>query len=567
MNNIPFLTIIYFVLGLIFAFGYVSKTLDPWIKKVVQALTVVVLLLLSYAVIYQWGMLVFESKHKTLVQSLQIVIESITTSGYGGDAPWQSDIMNWFVLLMNLSGVLLVFLALPMFIIPLFVQAFEPHPPASVSLKNHVIICSNSKKTNVIRSELSAKSIPFVILDKDESTILKLFKEKIPVILGDPTSDDTLLAANIAHASALIADLDNTNNAIIVLTARKLRPDLKIISVAGDHKVLSYLRYAGADEVIQPRLALSKSLADKAVAIISKTVQKATRLGPNLEVTELLVEEGSLLAGKTLRQSEIRQKFGVNIIGAWFSGEFVTSPDPDRIINDDTILLVTGNHVQLVELTMWATSKKARPKGKVIIGGFGVVGQNIARIFQKKGIPYTVVDIRPRENVDIIGNITDEDVLKTADLEHCPVIVLALDDDTTTIFTTLVIKRIAPNVEIIVRANDTENVRKFYQAGADYVLALSNVTGRMMSSLLLDSYNVLSTDTNYEIVQTKAPKLDNRTLAESDIREKTGCTVVAVKRGEEVISNLKADFELVANDELIVVGTDETLRKFGEVFG
>lgn len=567
MNNIPFLTLIYFVLGLLLVYGYVSKKVDPWMRRVIQALAFVTLLLLSYAVIYQWGMMVFESKEKSLIQSLQIVIESITTAGYGGDAPWESAFMNWFVLIMNLSGVLLVFLALPMFIIPLFVQAFEPRPPSSVSLKDHVIICSNSKRASVLRSELASKSIPFVIVDKDEDTILKLYKDKIPVILGDPTSDETLLAANVAHASALVADIDNTNNAIIVLTARKLRPDLKIISVAGDHKVLSYLQYAGADEVIQPRLALSKSLADKAIAIISKTVQKVTRLGPNLEVTELLVEEGSMLAGKSLRQSEIRKKFGVNIIGAWFSGEFVTSPDPDRIIDDDTILLVAGNHVQLVDLTTRTTSKKARPKGRVIIGGFGVVGQNIARIFQKRGIPYTVVDLRSRENVDIVGNITDETVLQEADIQNCPVIVLALDDDTTTIFTTLIIKRLAPHAEIIVRANDTENVRKFYQAGADYVLALSNVTGRMMSSLLLDSYNVLSADTNYEMVQTKAPKLDNKTLAQSDIRERTGCTVVAVKRGDEVISNLKADFELVANDELIVVGTDETLRKFGECFG
>lgn len=56
--------------------------------------------------------------------------------------------------------------------------------------------------------------------------------------------------------------------------------------------------------------------------------------------------------------------------------------------------------------------------------------------------------------------------------------------------------------------------------------------------------DVLSADTNYEVIRTPAPALTGKSLEEADVRRKTGCTVVAVERNGTLVTDLKVDFKL-----------------------
>jgi voltage-gated potassium channel Kch len=70
-------------------------------------------------------------------------------------------------------------------------------------------------------------------------------------------------------------------------------------------------------------------------------------------------------------------------------------------------------------------------------------------------------------------------------VEGVGTVVLALADDTDATFAALVIRELAPDVEVLARASETENVRKLYRAGADYVLALATVYGRMAAAAIV----------------------------------------------------------------------------------
>lgn len=555
---------IVFLAGIVFAgvYIYFFYGLNDWWKKVFRSILIVIGILLFYAVIYQWGMTRFEGYEKSYIHSLQVVIESITTAGYGGDAPWSSDFMNIFVIWMNMTGVVLVFLAFPLFVLPMIREAIQPHPPESVDLEDHVIICSISKRASILRKELQSKSIPYVIVDVDEEAVLDLHEEGIPVLHGNPSDEDVLNDANIEKARALVADMDDENNALICLSARSLHKNLKILSVATEENMIPYHRYAGASDVVLPRRILGKSLAERVIVSITEDLQGVTQLSDKLELTEILIEPKSDIVGKTIEKSKIRERFGVNIIGAWFSGNFVSNPKPDQVINEHTILLLAGSHDKLAEFRSKTVSRIHSVDGPVIIAGLGVVGRTILELFRKKGIEYIVVDKQEKEGVDIVGDITEEAILKEAGIDDASTIILAVNDDRTAIFTTLVLRQLNPEIEIIARVNDVDNTGKVYRAGADYVLSLPTVTGRILFSILMEDDEVLSTDTMYEVVRTEAPKLDGSTLREANIRAETGCTVVAVERNGELISELQPDFKLLKEDQLIVVGSDQTVNEF-----
>lgn len=558
------LLIYVFLAGVLFAGAYIYffYGLNDWWRKIYRSALFVVGLILAYGVIYQWGMAVFEGYEKSYIHSLQVVIESVTTAGYGGDSPWTSNFMNIFVIWMNMTGVILVFLAFPLFVLPMIREAIQPRPPESVDLEDHVIICSISKRASILQSELQSKSIPYVIVDLDEEEVINLHQEGVPVLLGNPSDEDVLRSANIKKARALVADMDDENNALICLSARSLHKDLKILSVATEENMIPYHRYAGATNVILPRRILGKSLAERVTVSITEDLQGVTQLSDELELTEILIEPNSDIVGKTIEKSKIREKYGVNIIGAWFSGNFVSNPKPDQVITEHTILLLAGSHKNLTEFRSKTVSRFHTVEGPIIIAGLGVVGRTISDIFRKRDIKFTVVDKTEKEGVDIVGDITDEETLDEAGIENASTIILAVNDDRTAIFTTLVLQQMNPGVEIIARVNDVDNTGKVYRAGADYVLSLPTVTGRMLFSILMEDDDILSTDTMYEVIRTEAPGLGGETLREANIRAETGCTVVAVERNGELITELQPDFELSDEDQLIVVGSDETINRF-----
>jgi Trk K+ transport system NAD-binding subunit len=203
----------------------------------------------------------------------------------------------------------------------------------------------------------------------------------------------------------------------------------------------------------------------------------------------------------------------------------------------------------------------------VIIVGYGRVGSVAASELAAAEVPYTVVDLNDRPAADVVGDATDPDVLRQAGIEEARTLVLAPSNDTTTVFATLVARELDSEIEIVARAQETANTRKLYQAGADYVLALATVSGRMLASTVLESEEFISPATQVEIVRTSAPNLAGESLAEADVRAETGVTVIAVERNGTTVAELDPDFTLRTDDEVLVTGTDEDIGRFNVEMG
>ena len=541
--------------------------MNGWQRRIVRAASVVIAVVVAYTLLYRWAMFNFEGAERSVFESLQVVIESFTTAGFGGDADqWQTAPMNVLVVMMNLTGVLLVFLALPLFVVPLFQQALEDSPQRSTDLVDHVVICSYNSREDVLRSELDAAGVPYVIIEEDPDTVLELNQDDLEAIYGDPEQEETFENANIREARALVADVSDEGNVSVILTAKGINGELTVVSVAEDSRDAEYHRYAGADRVIRPRQVLGKALANKATLSLSRGFRESIELSENFELSELLVKKDSELAGKTIGELQLREQIGATVIGMWANGEFVPVPEADMRIDENTILLVAGSHRALEQVNSRSISPRASREDRIVVAGYGVVGRSAVEALDEKGISRTVVDIEDHDGVDIVGDISDPETLSRCRIEDARFILLALSDDTTSMYMTVALEELAPDTEVIARANDVENTAKLYRGGGEYVLALSTVTGRMLSSALLDTEDVLSPDTQFSIVRTTASELVGTTLADADVRTRTGATVVAIERDGTLITDPGPDSTVREEDTLIIAGSDECVNDFTEQF-
>jgi len=539
--------------------------MDSWKRRVGRYSAFVLFVLIFTAVVYRYGMRVYEGDPRTMIEALRFSIEMFTTTGFGGDSPWESQQLNAFIAVMDLVGMVLLIGALPVVVTPLLEEAFSTTAPTSLDeeLSDHVVVCSDTSRSTPLIEEFDSHRIPYVVVEPDADRAVRLHEMGRTVIRADPESTEGLAAANLADARALITDVSDKVDASIVLAAKELSPDVRVISVVEDPERERYHRLAGADEVLSPRSLLGESLAAKVTTALQTDLGEAVAIGDSLQLAEVSVPNGSSLANSTLADSGIRERAGVNVIGAWFNGEFEAAPPPDATLSAGTVLLVSGRSDQLerlVELTNSATRRFGA--GETVVIGYGQVGRTVAESVADADLPVTVVDRADAEGVDVVGDATEPETLRAAGVEAAQTVVLALPDDTTTEFTTLVIRDLAPNTQVLARVEEAESVRKMHRAGADYVLSLATVTGRMSASTVIEGRDVLSLNQQIEVVRSHVPRLTGRTIAEADVREATGCTVIAIERDDETVTEIGPDTRIEPDDELVVVGTDGGIRAF-----
>ncbi|MFB6134230.1 MAG: TrkA family potassium uptake protein [Halanaeroarchaeum sp.] len=517
--------------------------------------------LLFYTIAYRYGMLVFEGETRSLLQSFVFVVETFTTTGYGADAPWHSPQLMILVVLMQFTGIFFIFLTLPLFVAPWVRRQFEVDPPLDFDGTDHVVVAGFSPRGEILVEELDNREVEYVIVESDHERARELYDAGYSVVYGDPDETGTLEAADVGDARVVVLDMADERNATIALSVREVSEQVRVVTFVEDDRLGRYIRLAGADEVLSPKNLLGNSLADKVHSAMTTELGVTVDIGRGVNVAEFPLQRGSELDGATLAESGIRERTGAHVVGAWFQGSFVAAVDPDRRLERSTVLLVAGTESQLEDVMELTVDPDRGTSNRVVIAGNGEVGEGVRMALDQSSLDCTVVDVVDGPAVDVVGDATDAETLREANIDDADALVIALESDASTIYTTLVAREMATNVEIIGRANETESIGKLYAAGADYALALSSVAGRMLAASILDE-EVLTLDTQIDIVKTDAPALGGSTLAAARIRERTNCTVVAVQRDGDLLTDLDASLRLRSSDELYVAGTDQAIDDF-----
>jgi CPA2 family monovalent cation:H+ antiporter-2 len=144
-----------------------------------------------------------------------------------------------------------------------------------------------------------------------------------------------------------------------------------------------------------------------------------------------------------------------------------------------------------------ATSEIAR-REHVVLCGFGRVGQNIGRVLESQSFEYIAIDLDPgriraaRQAGDPVmyGDSSDEEMLSKAGLDHASAVVISFSDPHTSIRILHSIRRLRPQVPVLVRTQDDSRLKELQDAGATDVVPETFEASLMLVSHVLMLLNV-----------------------------------------------------------------------------
>jgi voltage-gated potassium channel len=232
------------------------------LPRILQRIYAAALLLLCMTVVGSLGFYITAADEQAnFSDALHMTLITITTVGYGEVIPLTSlgeRIFAAFIALTGFGTVTFLFTSLATFFLESdfdYSLRRRRMEKAINKLSGHYIICGFGRVGRNVAHELQTTNRAFVAIDSDEK-LLEEQHEHFPRLLhlyGDATDDDLLLAADIADAAGVFAVTgDDSRNLMIILTARQLNPNIRVVARCHEIRNMAKMKKAGADTVISP---------------------------------------------------------------------------------------------------------------------------------------------------------------------------------------------------------------------------------------------------------------------------------------------------------------------------
>jgi len=172
-------------------------------------------------------------------------------------------------------------------------KAMEEHRKSRdiETISDHAIICGYGRIGQTLGRELVAKKFPFLIVDNNAERVALAHTHGFQALVGDAGDEGTLSEAHIERAVVLATVLPNDMvNVFITLTARNMRPDLRIIARAEDPATEKKLKQAGANEIILPAFVGGMQIANSITHPSLEAILKDSGRHLNNDLKDLGVE-------------------------------------------------------------------------------------------------------------------------------------------------------------------------------------------------------------------------------------------------------------------------------------
>jgi Trk K+ transport system NAD-binding subunit len=532
------------------------------------------LLVTMYAVLFHVIMVRIEGQQHSWITGFYWTLVVMTTLGFG-DITFTTDPGRLFSIVVLLSGVFFLLVMLPFLFIrqfyaPWLESRMRLRAPREVAegTSGHVIITEYDPVAVGLIERLRAAGIPYFVVEPDPARAARFVAEGIWVIAGENDSRTTYERLQTAAARLVVANCEDTVNTNITLTVREVAPDVQIAAVAEEEDAIDILQLSGATTVLPLKQQLGESLANR----VDTGRAEAHVIGSfhGIQIAELPVRD-TPLAGRPVRDTRLRERTGVSVVGLWQRGRLHPA-FPDTPIRDDSVVVVAGTASQITALdALLARSGATAP---VLVIGSGKVGQAAAAALKRKGLAVYMLDRDAAAlgaltvEVDAVhaGDAADRTTIERAGIGRVASVLLTTNDDAVNIYLAVFCRKLNPALRIVSRITHERNVEAIHRAGADFVLSYTSLGVESIMSLVSGDATVTLGEgvRLFEIAVT--PSLAGRRLAETGIGSLTGLSVVAMETGGTMTTQLTADTVLAPGSRLVMMGSDDQRKRFAEAF-
>ncbi|ANT63894.1 Voltage-gated potassium channel Kch [Prosthecochloris sp. CIB 2401] len=307
-------------------------------------------------------------EHMTLIDALYMTIITLSTVGFS-EIHTLSETGRLFTLALIIGGTSLFFYTLTNVAVFFLSGEWREHLELQryrrmlLVLDNHYIICGFGRLGSSVAAEMSAKGIPFVIIETSQEKIDATSEQDYITINGNAADETMLREAGIDRAKGLIAATNSdAENVFIVLTARTLRAGLHIVARADCEESRTKLMRAGADKVVLLYKSAGRKMANLLIdpGLEEYLEELNDARNTDLQMAQFTISAKSSLVGKSFREADLYNKLMVSPVGYKLpGGEMHSSPRPAEVIQQQGTIIAIGKPSDLDNLKKLARGDNA----------------------------------------------------------------------------------------------------------------------------------------------------------------------------------------------------------------
>ncbi len=269
-------------------------------------------------------------------------------------------------------------------------------------------------------------------------------------------------------------------------------------------------------------------------------------------------------------------------------GDVVPATEPGKLLSILLIIFGAGAVLSIIPIVFsYIVEKDIRaalgfetiPKLKehIIICRYNELAEQALEEIKARDIPYILIE-NDEDRVDelrelkmpyVNGDPGEDRVLEKAMIKDATSIILASRNDSENTFIAIAARQLNPKIKIIARVDSSETVPIYKNVDVDVIIDPQEVTLKTLVKNALapyatDFFDEISLFNNVNMGQFQLSKdslISGKRISDTDLRVKTGASIVAILEGDELHPNPSADTVIQGNDVLLVLGTSEQLQR------